>query len=152
MEVIAIPQDGCDPLGAEAAERLLHLCLEEGEPAPSIGSLAPMTDSVWRAMRSEARRRVRVREVRENQDNASMYTRRKQRLLDERDRKIASARKRLQTLEERERGARMLDLARASIESIKVRYEQGLDALEGRGSCEASMESDPAMCCCLVID
>ena len=152
LEVIAIPQDGCDPLGAEAAERLLHLCLEEGEPAPSIGSLAPMTDSVWRAMRSEARRRVRVREVRENQDNASMYTRRKQRLLDERDRKIASARKRLQTLEERERGARMLDLARASIESIKVRYEQGLDALEGRGSCEASMESDPAMCCCLVID
>ena len=58
----------------------------------------------------------------------------------------------MQTLEKRNRSERMINVARGAITALEVRYEQMLDALEGREPCEASMDSDPAMCCCIVIE
>lgn len=152
LEVVAIPSASLEPLGAQDAERLLHLCMERGEQPPRMEGLHPMSVEAWRQMRSEARKRVRRREERENEDNASMYTRRRHRLIDERDRKLESAQQRVQTLEKRNRSERMINVARGAITALEVRYEQMLDALEGREPCEASMDSDPAMCCCIVIE
>ena len=152
LEVIALSAAGGEALGAEAAERLLHLCLEHGEQPPDPRALPAMSEESWSAMRTEARRRLRSRQQREDQDASSMYTRRKQRLVDERDRKLYSARQRLMTLEERGRSDKMASLARAQIDSIEVKFARKLRTLDGQGPCEASMERDPATCCCVVIE
>ena len=133
------------------AERFLHVCLERGEEHPQREDCAALPDTAWRALISAARRRKVGRKQREELENQSLYERRRQRCFDERDRKLASAKKRLQTSMEAGREERIINLNRAQIEAVERVHSKNILGLESGLQLEVELQAQPTVICAVEV-
>lgn len=145
-------REGCaEVVGGDDAERFAYLSLEHGAPHPSPGSLPPFPEEVWRSVLSAARSRKLEAQKREDRENRSLLERRRRRFEDERTRKIASAKRRISTLEERGRSERAVQLSRDQLNSIEVDFEKRRRALESGEKVGVDLILPPVICCAVEV-
>ncbi len=147
LEPMVVGPMGDQVLDGDAAERILHLCLEHGEEHPERDRLAPLPEDFWRALRSAARRRVMGRKEREERENRSLIERRRQRIEDEFRRKLASAEQRLRTATVAGRDERILIANRAQIDRLEADRVRKLADLEAGLQLEVSLQDPPTAFC-----
>jgi len=135
----------------DSAERFLHLCIEQGEEHPEREVFSPLPIGSWRALQSAARQRKIGRKEREELENQSLYERRRRRCIDERDRKLGSAKQRLQTSMEAGREERILNLNRAQIDAVERAHAQNIADLDLGLNLEVELQFQPTVICAIEV-
>ena len=135
----------------DSAERFLHLCIEQGEEHPEREVFPPLPIGSWRALQSAARQRKIGRKEREELENQSLYERRRRRCIDERDRKLGSAKQRLQTSMEAGREERILNLNRAQIDAVERAHAQNIADLDLGLNLEVELQFQPTVICAIEV-
>jgi len=147
MEVSATARGSDCPLPGDSAERLLHLCLERGRDHPARERVVGMPESAWKRLESDSRARTLAHQKREERENRALYSRRRQRVQDERERKMKGAEQRLETVLNRRSGVAAEKMARSIIDGIEADYMRRMAELDSSKTVQVDLEYPPVVCC-----
>ena len=152
LQPVVVSVVGDSVATGEDAERLAHMLFEHGEDHPGRAGLGPMPEAAWQQLRSEARRAKRGLEEAEQRLTDSLFEQRRQRVMDEFDRKARAIESRRRTLERNRRSEQMIALASAQLQKAEENRDRKLAQLEADSSVHIELDASPVALCAFEIE
>ena len=151
LDTIAWSQATESFLDSEAAERLLHLLLEQGDEWSSRTHAAPITPEISERFAEESTRRLSVLRRSEQRENAALSFRRRETIDAEYAHERSVKERRLRTVQEREHNPGVQRMMRAQLDKARTVYQDRLEKLEEAKQSSVTGEPEPLAMCAVEI-
>jgi hypothetical protein len=146
LECFVVSSNPDMEMDGEQAERFVFLCQEGGEAHPSTGTLPPLSKASKDALSSLARGRKLLIENRERDENKSLRERRWNSFNDERERKLKSKERAIETCRRNNRSERMIKLAEAARDKVALDFDRRERELEEGREVRVDLLFPPLTC------